>query len=81
MKICIILKIVISLSYIFVILGSVGMIIFATKFPFSTRIQDLKYADEKILGLNGYQVWMFSWLLIILATVIQLINYWIAFYD
>jgi len=74
----IILKIVISSSYISIICGSVGMMVFVTKFPFSTSIQDLRYVRERVFGLNGYQVWRFSWLLIILGTIIQLINYWMT---
>lgn len=68
----------VSLSYIFIITGSIGMMVFATKFPFSTKMKDLKYASERFLGLNGYGVWMVSWFLIILGTTIQLIVYWIT---
>jgi hypothetical protein len=70
-------KIVFSLSYIFIILGSLGMIIFANKFSFSTRIKDLKLTNEKFLGLNGYKIWIGSWSLIIFGTIIQLVIPWI----
>lgn len=70
-------SVILSLSYAFMILGSLGMIIFATKFPFSTRIKDLKNSEVKFLWLNGYQVWMFSWIAIIAGTAIQLICYWL----
>jgi hypothetical protein len=57
-------------SYVFVLLGSFGMIIF-TRFPFSTVIKDLELSSERFCGLNGYQVWMISWVFIILGTMIQ----------
>jgi hypothetical protein len=71
-------KIIISLSYILVIIGSVGMILFSTKFPFSTRIKDLSLTNHRLLGLDGFQVWIGSWSCIILGTLIQLINYWVS---
>jgi len=71
-----ILKLSVSCSYILIILGSVGMILFATKFPFSANIKDLKHVTGKVLQLNGYQVWMFSWGFIIIGTAIQLIAFW-----
>ncbi len=51
-------KVIVSLSFISMILGAIGMIIFATRFPFSTRIKDLQLAEERIFGLDGYQLWM-----------------------
>jgi hypothetical protein len=67
----------ISLSYLAIIFGSIGMIFFATKFPFSTSIRDLKLVTERFLGLNGYIVWWLSWSLIIVGTGMQLIDFWI----
>ena len=67
-----------SFSYISIICGSVGMMVFVTKFPFSTCIQDLSDTEERVFGLNGHQVWRLSWSLIILGTIIQLINYWMT---
>ena len=52
-------KILFSFSYLFIILGSCGMIIFATKFPFSSCIRDLSSASERFMGLNGYQLWKY----------------------
>jgi len=74
MQTCLI-KVLVAFSYLFVIIGSGGLMLFATRFPFSTRIKDLKYAHEKLCGFDGYHVWKFSWLLIILGTMIQLVNY------
>ncbi len=67
-----------SFSYVFIILGSIGMIIFATKFPFSTSIKDLRIKGEKFIGLNGCQVWIWSWILIIAGTFIQLTLYFLS---
>ena len=61
-------KVIVSLSFISIIIGAIGMIIFATRFHFSTRIKDLQLAEERIFGLDGYQLWMISWLLIICGT-------------
>jgi hypothetical protein len=72
------LKLIFSISYLLIILGSVGMMFFATKFTFSTRIRDLEYTNERLIGLNGFQVWKYSWILIIIGTVIQMINYWVC---
>lgn len=60
------------LSYSSIIFASIGMILFATKFPFSTSIWQLKYAKERVLWLNGCQLWVISWFLVILGTTIQL---------
>ena len=72
-------KVIVSLSFISMILGAIGMIIFATRFHFSTRIKDLQLAEERIFGLDGYQVWMISWILIIFGTFVQLIHFWITY--
>lgn len=62
-------------SYLFGIAGSVGMMIFATTFPFSTSIRDLRLSPERFLGLDGYRVWMVSWSLILTGGFIQLIRF------
>ena len=49
------------------IIGSVGMVIYATNFPFSSNIWELKFGPERLMGLNGYEVWAISWVLIILS--------------
>ena len=73
-------KVIVSLSFISIILGAIGMMIFATRFTFSTRIKDLQLVEEKIFGLDGYQVWTISWIFIICGTFIQLIHFWITYY-
>lgn len=69
-------KIIFTISYSLVILGSVGMIAFAMKFPLATGIWQLKLAPERFLGLDGYQVWVYSWAAILLGTIGQLIATW-----
>lgn len=61
------------ISYALIILGSIGMMIFPTHFPFSTNISDLRYETKRYIGLNGYYFWVMSWLCIIFGTVIQLL--------
>jgi roadblock/LC7 domain-containing protein len=53
------------------------MMFFATRFPFSTAIKELKFAKERFLCLNGYQVWQYSWLVIIIGTIGQLVALWL----
>jgi hypothetical protein len=64
-------------SYVSIIFGSLGMIVVATKFSFSTKIKDMELTKERFLCFNGYQVWWLSWSLIILGAVIQLIDFWL----
>jgi len=59
---------------ILVVLGSIGMILFASKFPFTTAIWELKHTKERVLFLNGYYVWVLSWFFIIAGALIQLWN-------
>jgi hypothetical protein len=67
-------KIISILGYLSIIIGSVGMIFFATRFPFSTRIKDLQSVKERLFGIfNGYQVWKWSWILILIGSVTQAI--------
>ncbi len=70
-------KLILTPSYLLVIAGSVGMVLFATKFPFSTTIKDLELAPERLCGFNGHQVWKYSWGAIILGTVGQLLACWL----
>lgn len=74
---CIMRSILITVSYISIICGSIGMMVFATRFSFSSRIKDLELMPERFLGLNGYRVWWWSWFLIILGTAIQLLDFWV----
>lgn len=60
------------LGYSYIIIGSMGMILFTQKFPFSSRIQELEYTPEKLIGLNGYEVWAISWVLMIPGGISQL---------
>ena len=76
METCLTSKVVLTVSYLFIIWGSFGMIVFATKFTFSTGFKLMKYTKEKYLGLNGYQVWRDSWILIIVGTALQVLNIW-----
>jgi hypothetical protein len=62
-----------ALGYVFAIAGSAGMIMYATRFPSSTRIKDLALAIERFCCLNGYQVWVVSWSLIVLGGILQLV--------
>ncbi len=64
-------------SYVLIIFGSLGMIVFATKFSFSTKIKDMELTKERFFCLNGYRVWWLSWSLIILGAVIQLVDFWL----
>jgi len=69
-----------TFSNLAIVLGSIGMIIFAMKFPFSTNLSDLKYDQTayKFLGkVNGYYFWLASWYLILLGAVFQLILPWL----
>ena len=69
-------KIIFTISYALVIAGSSGMLVFAFKFPFATGIAQLKDTPERFLGLNGYQVWVYSWIAILLGTAGQLSATW-----
>ena len=69
---------VVAASYVFIILGAVGMIAFAMRFPFSTSLKDLIHADEKFLFMNGYTIWLLAWTLIIIGTAIQFVHYLLA---
>ena len=66
---------VVVASYLSIIVGSAGMIILVMKYPFSTRIQDLEFADKPILGLNGKQLWIWSWSLIMAGMAVQFLDY------
>ena len=63
------------LSYLFIILGSVGMMVYVTKFPFSTSPDDASVDSTTFLGMKGNAVWVWSWRSIIAGTAIQLVDY------
>lgn len=69
-------KIIFTVSYTLVIVGSGGMVVFATRFPLASGIRELKHAKDRFFRLNGYQVWVFSWLAILFGTVGQIIATW-----
>ncbi len=70
-------KIVFTVSYALVIVGSGGMIAFAYKFPLAGGgIWQLKHTSERFLTLNGYQVWVSSWFAILLGTAGQILATW-----
>ena len=72
-------KILITSGYGFIMLGSIGMICFAIKFPLSTKIKDLELIPERLFRfLNGYQVWKWSWIFIIIGSIVQIIMIWMA---
>jgi len=68
-------NLLVILSYLFIIVGSVGMMIFMAKYPFGSGMTDLEHTRRPILGLNGKQFWLLSWFLIIAGTAIQLMDY------
>lgn len=70
-------KAVATISGLLVVLGSIGMVVFATRFPFSTRIRDLELTGERVGRLNGYQVWKYSWFVIIGGTLGQILATWL----
>lgn len=69
-------KTIFTISYALMIVGSAGMIVFASRFPHATGIKELKEASERFLGLNGYQVWVWSWAAILIGTCGQIIATW-----
>jgi len=71
-------KLLFSLSYISVIAGSLGLAAFATKFGFATNLDDYRLSEKTFMGLNGAQVWIGSWVLIVAGTIGQLVMLWIS---
>ena len=47
------------------------MVLFSTRFPFSTALWELKVAPQRLAGLNGHKVWRCSWGAIILGTLLD----------
>ena len=58
--------------YVLGIMGSVGLMAFLKIFGFATQMDDYRSMD-KFMGINGYQWWYLSWVLIILAGVLQVL--------
>lgn len=67
------IKLFSNLVYIPIILGSIGMMLFVSRFPLSSCSEDLKLFNNRLCGLNGYQVWRYSWFLIIAGTGLQFV--------
>lgn len=61
-----------AVGYVFVIVGSLGMVVFARRFSFSTNAWGLEHTSERCCGLTGYQVWNGSWWLIVGGSILQL---------
>ncbi len=69
-------KIILTVSYLLIITGSAGMMVFASKFPLASGgIWELKYTLG-FLSLNGYQIWISSWFAILLGTAGQILATW-----
>ena len=71
-------KILNSFGFVFIMVGLLGQISFVRKFPSSTNIKDLELTPNRLLGLNGLQVWKLSWIFILGGSIIQLIMIWIV---
>ena len=71
-------KLIFTASYSFVLIGSVGMVLFSTRFPFAMNNWELELAKERLCGLNGHQVWRYSWVAIIMGTVGQIVGTWVS---
>ena len=69
-------KLLVSAGYVFVVLGSLSLIVFATKFGFATNLDDYEVSPTRYLRMNGKQVWWLSWILIVLGTSLQLVYVW-----
>ena len=69
-------RVVLTLAYFLAIVGSCGMIALK-RFPLSSNIDELRYSMERFCGLDGSQLWMWSWVLILLSGALQLISVWL----
>ena len=70
--------IMVALSYLCIIEGSVGMIVYVKKFPFYTSSVDSEADGTTFLGMKANAVWFISWSLIIVGTFIQFLDYVIS---
>ena len=73
------MKVWLTVAYLTVMMGSLGLLGLVTEFSSSpTKPWEWKFVIEKALGLfDGYQVWLYSWRLIIIGTLMQLAAQWI----
>jgi hypothetical protein len=70
--------IILTVSYALILAGSIGMVLFATRFSFSTNLWEQPCTKERLFGLlNGREVWILSWVAIILGTLGQLVACWL----
>jgi hypothetical protein len=72
------MKIIMALSYVCIIIGSIGLMKFAEFFPFTMYLWEQEYTGKKKFGLNGYEWWRYSWWFIIIGTTLQLIIFIIS---
>jgi len=71
-------KALMVISYLCIILGSVGMVIYFVDFPFPTDIASAKSCKGKKINITCFSWWLGSWLLIIFGTIVQLFHYLMA---
>jgi hypothetical protein len=64
-----------TIAYLLVLMGSGGMIVFASKFGFSTNLDGYRMMKARFLRLDGAQVWFASWGFVIVGTLMQLIAF------
>ena len=65
------MKLLTYLSCLAIVSGSLGMIAFSTRFSLASAMWMHEYEKTRLLGLNGFQVWVTYWGLIIAGTVDQ----------
>jgi hypothetical protein len=68
-------KALMVISYLCIILGSIGMVIYFIDFPFSTSLADAMSVKGYHIPIKSFFWWLGSWLLIIIGTTIQLLHY------
>jgi hypothetical protein len=68
-------KALMVISYLCIILGSIGMVIYFVDFPFSTSLADAMSVKGYHIPIKSLFWWFGSWLLIIVGTTIQLFHY------
>lgn len=64
---------VLMLGYVGVLLGSIGMILFS-RFGLASSLDEHRLSGVRALGMNGAQVWIGAWALIIGGTLLQLVG-------
>ncbi|OGI62428.1 MAG: hypothetical protein A2W18_13330 [Candidatus Muproteobacteria bacterium RBG_16_60_9] len=70
-------KVISTIGQALVLLGSLGMLAFAMRFPLATGgLWEMEYASTRWLSLKGQDVWRYSWTAILLGTVLQIAATW-----